>query len=52
MIKNYVVHIRSLKQALNHGLILKKVHRLVKFNKEAWLKTYIDMNTELKKGKN
>ena len=24
MIKNYVVHIRSLKQALKHGLILKK----------------------------
>ena len=25
----YVVHIRSLKQALNHGLILKKVHRVM-----------------------
>ena len=24
--KNYVVHIRALKQALNHGLTLKKVH--------------------------
>ena len=47
--KNYVVHIRSLKQALNHGLILKKVHRVIKFNQEAWLKTYIDLNTELKK---
>ena len=35
---NYVVHIRSLKQALNHGLILKKVHRVFQFNKEAWLK--------------
>ena len=33
--KNYVVHIRSLKQALNHGLILKKVHRLIQFNQEA-----------------
>ena len=27
--KNYVVHIRSLKQALNHGLIFKKVHRVI-----------------------
>ena len=44
--KNYVVHIRSLKQALNHGLILKKVHRVIQFNQEAWLKPYIDMNTE------
>ena len=27
--KNYVVHIRSLKQVLNHGRILKKVHRVI-----------------------
>ena len=48
----YVVHIRSLKQALNYGLISKKVHRLIQFNQEAWIKPYIDMNTELrKKGK-
>ena len=48
--KSYVVHIRSLKQALNHGLILKKVHRSIEFNQKAWLKKlYIDMNTELRK---
>ena len=47
--KSYVVHIRSLKQALHHGLILKKVHRVIQFNQEAWLKPYIDMNTELRK---
>ena len=29
---NYVVHIRALKQALNHDLVLKKVHRVIKFN--------------------
>ena len=45
----YVVHIRSLKQALNHGLILKKVHRVIQFNHKAWLKEYIYMNTELRK---
>ena len=28
----YVIHIRNLKQALNHGLVLKKVHRVIKFN--------------------
>ena len=50
--KKYVVHIRSLKQTVNHGLILKKVHRVIQFNQEAWLKPYIDMNTELRqKGK-
>ena len=47
--KKYVLHIRSLKQALNHGLKLKKVHRIIEFNQEAWLKPYIDMNTELRK---
>ena len=44
----YVIHIRNLKQALNHGLILKKVHRVIKFNQKAWPKPYIDMNTELR----
>ena len=48
----YVIHIRNLKQALNRGLVFKKVHRVIKFNQKAWLKPYIDMNTELKKSKN
>ena len=47
--KKYVVHISILKQALNHRLKLKKVHRVIEFNQEAWLKKYIDMNTELRK---
>ena len=38
-----------LKQALNCGIILKKVHRVIQFNQKAWLKLYIDMNTELRK---
>ena len=49
----YVIHIKNLKQALDHGLILKKVHRVIKFNEKAWLKPYIDMNTKLReKAKN
>ena len=47
--KKYVEHIRILKQALNHGLKLKKVHRVIEFNQEVWLKKYIDINTELRK---
>ena len=47
--KKYVVHINSLKQALSHGLKLKKIHRIIEFNQEAWLKPYIDMNTKLRK---
>ena len=46
---NSVVHMRSLKQALNHGLILNKIHRVIQFNQEAGLKEYVDMNTELRK---
>ena len=47
--KNYVVHINALKQALDHGLKLRKVHRVIEFDQEAWLKEYIDVNTELRK---
>ena len=47
--KKYVIHVNSLKQALNHGLKLKKIPRIIEYNKTEWLKTYIDMNTELRK---
>ena len=45
----HVVHINAcLKQALNHRLILKKVHRVIQFNQKAWLKPYINLNTKLR----
>ena len=47
--KKYITHINSLKQELNHGLKLKKIYRVIEFNKKEWLKPYIDMNTELRK---
>ena len=43
----YVMHIRNLKQALKHGSVLKKVHRIMKSNQKVWLNSYIDMNTDL-----
>ena len=48
-IKSYVIYIRNLKQALNHELILKKVHWVIQFNQEAWLKPYTDINTKFRK---
>ena len=47
--EKYIINIRALKQALNHGLILKRVHRVIQFNQRACLKPYIDMNTKLRK---
>ena len=44
--RNYVVHIKVLNQALKQGLILDKVHRVIEFNQSAWLKPYIDLNTQ------
>ena len=49
----YVIHIRNLSYTLNHRLILKKVYRIIKFNQNAWIKPYVDMNTKLsQKAKN
>ena len=47
--ENFVIRIRLLNQPLNHGLVLRKVHRVIQFNQEDWLKPYIDMNTKLRK---
>ena len=47
--EKYDVHIRDLKQALNHGLELKRVRRVIRFNQKACLKPYIEMNTKIKK---
>ena len=47
--EKHVMHIRVLKQALNDGLVLRQVHRVIQFNQKVWLKPYIDMNTKLRK---
>ena len=43
------MHIKVSKQTLNHGLVFKKVCRVIQFNKKDQLKPYIDMNTKLRK---
>ena len=47
--EKYVVHYKSLKQYLEMGLILKKVHRGIKFYQSAWMKPYITKNIDLRK---
>ena len=47
--ENYSIYILALKQALNHGLKLKRVHSVISFIQESCLKSYIDLNTELRK---
>ena len=44
--KNYVLHYKNLKQYLDLGLKVTKVHSALEFDQSPWLKTYIDFNTQ------
>lgn len=44
----YVVHYRNLQFYLQHGLVLKKIHRAISFDQRAWLKPYIEFNTRMR----
>ena len=46
--KNYVIHHETLKLYLSLGLKLTKIHRGITFTECAWLKPYIDLNTDLR----
>ena len=45
----YVCHYRILKFYATHGLIVSKVHRIIKFRQSKWMKSYIDINTEIRR---
>ena len=47
--KHYVVHYKNLKQYLQEGMILKKVHRGIRFKQSPWMEPYIRKNTNLRK---
>ena len=46
--KSYVIHIQALNQALRHGLRIDGIHRVIEFDQSPWLKTYIDLITQLR----
>ena len=45
----YAIHIINLKQVLNHGLVLEKIHRAIKFNEKAWRRPYVNMDAQSSK---
>ena len=46
--QKHVIHVKALKQALDHGLVLERIHRVIQFKQSAWMKKYIDFNTRLR----
>ena len=46
--RKYVIHVGALAQALEHRLVIEKIHRAIEFKQSAWMKEYIDFNTRLR----
>ena len=46
--KKYVIHVKALAQAIDHGLVIERIHRAIEFKQSAWMKEYIDFNTRLR----
>ena len=44
--KGYLTHFRNLKYYLEQGLVLQKVHEVISFRQETWLKDFIEFNTK------
>lgn len=42
---NYVIHYRNLKLYLEHGMVLRRIHKVLSFRQSPWLKKYINFNT-------
>ncbi|XP_047985628.1 uncharacterized protein LOC125226449 [Leguminivora glycinivorella] len=45
---NYIIHFVHLKECLKNGLVLQKIHRILRFRQSNFLQKYIDLNTRLR----
>ncbi|XP_074604049.1 uncharacterized protein LOC141857450 [Brevipalpus obovatus] len=43
--KKYVVHYRTLKFYIEHGMKVEKCHRILSFREKAWIEPYVDLCT-------
>ena len=46
--EKYVIHYKNLIRSIEHGLKLKKVHRILTFKESNWMESYIMLNTNLR----
>lgn len=46
--KNYIIHLKPLQQAIKLGVVVDKIHKILKFKQSNWMKPYIIKNNELR----
>lgn len=50
--EKYVLHYRNLQFYIQEGLVVTEIHRAIRFTQKAWLKPYIEYNTNMRRQAN